>query len=163
MSEVRKVLVDDCPSLDAMALRQSFRDSGSDWSPSPWPPSDVKSIEHRLSSASDGSRVLMLRLRQDIGESEVQIPLTTTRPWFGGVRWWFRCPLSSAGISCGRRVRKLYLLDGQLGCRHCHGLAYPTPRCDPVVAEFVAWLGVGASEARRLRRIYSKVPGEIYG
>lgn len=49
-----------------------------------------------------------------------EIRLTPTRPHFGGVRWWFRCP------GCGRRCGKLYVPrvgDGP-GCRRCHGLAY---------------------------------------
>jgi hypothetical protein len=37
------------------------------------------------------------------------INLTTSRPYFGGIRWWFVCPRSR------RRVRKLYL---PLGGRH---------------------------------------------
>jgi hypothetical protein len=37
------------------------------------------------------------------------IYLTTSRPYFGGLRWWFVCPRSR------RRVRKLYVL---LGGRH---------------------------------------------
>ncbi|WP_417790327.1 hypothetical protein [Terasakiella pusilla] len=35
------------------------------------------------------------------------VPLTTTRPNFGGVRWWFICPVS------GQRVGKLHSPPGQ--------------------------------------------------
>lgn len=51
---------------------------------------------------------------------DYRIPLTTTRPQFGGLRWWFHCP------ECGRRVGKLYLAPGaeRFLCRHCHDLAY---------------------------------------
>jgi len=34
---------------------------------------------------------------------DYRVELATTRPHFGGLRWWFVCPFS------GRRVRKLYL------------------------------------------------------
>jgi hypothetical protein len=63
----------------------------------------------------------------EIGE-EIEIDdkifLTTTRPPFGGLRWWFSCPRS------GRRVRTLYL---PLGGRHfwsrrAYGLAYASQR-----------------------------------
>ena len=61
--------------------------------------------------------------KQDV---ELRIPLQTTIPRFGGVRWWFTCPLVVRGRSCERRVGKLYLPSGGLyfGCRHCYDLTY---------------------------------------
>jgi hypothetical protein len=52
--------------------------------------------------------------------------LTTTRPRFGGLRWWFVCPLRVNGRECGRRVGKLYLppRGRYFGCRHCYELTY---------------------------------------
>lgn len=54
--------------------------------------------------------------------TEVQdiIRLATTRPYFGGVRWWFTCP------GCNRRVGRLYLPphEQHFRCRCCYGLAY---------------------------------------
>jgi hypothetical protein len=54
------------------------------------------------------------------------VQLATTRPRFGGLRWWFICPLVVNGRACGRRVGKLYLPPGgrYFGCRHCHELTY---------------------------------------
>jgi hypothetical protein len=57
-------------------------------------------------------------------EIDDKIFLATTRPPFGGLRWWFLCPRS------GRRVRKLYL---PLGGRHfwsrrAYVLAYASQR-----------------------------------
>jgi len=52
--------------------------------------------------------------------------LTTTElPW-GGIRYWFVCPLSSGSVPCGRRVGCFYLPPGGLyfGCRHCYDLTY---------------------------------------
>lgn len=46
---------------------------------------------------------------------------------YGGVRWWFRCPLSNHDRQpCNRRVGKLYLPPGGVyfGCRHCYNLTY---------------------------------------
>ena len=49
-----------------------------------------------------------------------KVPLQTTQPNFGGLRWWFTCPL------CNRRVRKIYRppLAEKYLCRHCHRLTY---------------------------------------
>jgi len=61
--------------------------------------------------------------KEDIDEP---VRLQTTCPHWGGVRWWFTCPLVVDGTSCRRRVRKLYLPPGgrYFGCRHCHDLTY---------------------------------------
>jgi len=50
---------------------------------------------------------------------------TTPLPW-GGVRYWFVCPLSKEGMTCMRRVGVLYLPPGSryFGCRHCYDLTY---------------------------------------
>lgn len=55
-----------------------------------------------------------------------RVALTTTRPRFGGLRWWFVCPLVVNGRPCGRRVGKLYLPPSgrYFGCRRCHDLTY---------------------------------------
>jgi hypothetical protein len=57
---------------------------------------------------------------------DYRVRLTTTQPRFGGLRWWFVCPLGVNGRACSRRVGKLYLPPGRryFGCRHCHGLTY---------------------------------------
>lgn len=59
---------------------------------------------------------------------EVRLPirLQVTHPSYGGVRWWFTCPLVVRGRACERRVGKLYLPPGGLyfGCRHCYDLTY---------------------------------------
>ena len=59
-------------------------------------------------------------------EVDYKILLQTTRPNFGGVRWWFTCPLVVNDRHCGRRARKLYLPPGgrYFGCRHCYDLTY---------------------------------------
>lgn len=57
---------------------------------------------------------------------DYRVGLTTTAlPW-GGVRWWFVCPLVVNGRSCWRRCGKLYLPPGgrYFGCRLCYNLTY---------------------------------------
>ena len=57
---------------------------------------------------------------------DYRVRLTTTRPRYGGERWWFVCP------SSGRRVFKLYLPNGGRWflCRAAYGLAYQVTRED---------------------------------
>lgn len=57
---------------------------------------------------------------------DYRITLATTRCHFGGVRYWFICPLSRNGVYCGRRVGTLYKAPGAayFGCRHCYNLSY---------------------------------------
>jgi hypothetical protein len=84
---------------------------------------------HVAPGAQDG---LNVRLRYQVVLGGVPqtvnepISLMVTQPFFGGQRWWFRCPLGRSGVSCGRRVGVLYLPpEGRLfGCRYCHELTY---------------------------------------
>jgi hypothetical protein len=78
-------------------------------------------------------------------EIDDKIFLETTRPPFGGLRWWFRCPHS------GRRVRKLYL---PLGGRHfwsrrAYRLAYASQRET-----------VYDRAMRRARKLYLRLGGD---
>jgi hypothetical protein len=54
------------------------------------------------------------------------VELTTTQPRYGGLRWWFVCPLVVRCCPCERRVGKIYLPPGgrYFGCRLCHDLTY---------------------------------------
>jgi hypothetical protein len=78
-------------------------------------------------------------------EIDDEIFLATTRPLFGGLRWWFLCPRS------GRRVRKLYL---PLGGRHfwsrrAYRLAYASQR-----------EAVYDRAMRRARKLYLRLGGD---
>ena len=65
---------------------------------------------------------------------EQWVPLQSTTPHLGGVRWWFTCALRTEGGLCFRRCRVLYLPPGReyFGCRHCHQLVYASQREDVV-------------------------------
>src|SRR5258708_4342336 len=41
-------------------------------------------------------------------EFDYKAQLTSTPCNYGGVRWWFECPLVKNGIPCNKRVSKLY-------------------------------------------------------
>ncbi len=78
-----------------------------------------------LTGATWGQVRLHYRVTPPGGEGrdlDYTAPLVTTRPHYGGLRWWFQCP----NTKCGRRVGKLYMPPGEhlFLCRHCHDLAY---------------------------------------
>ena len=62
----------------------------------------------------------------DSEDVEFPILLRPTATHFGGLRWWFTCPLIVNGVACQRRVGKLYLPPRAryFGCRNCHRLSY---------------------------------------
>ena len=68
---------------------------------------------------------------QRVGQARLE--LTTSAPYLGGTRFWFRCPRPT----CARRCRVLYFprqaqdLAPALACRMCHGLRYRTQRLAP--------------------------------
>ena len=61
---------------------------------------------------------------------DYKLGLTSSPTPWRTLRWFFVCPLSVGGRSCGRRVGKLYLPPGAryYGCRHCYDLTYTSCR-----------------------------------
>lgn len=55
---------------------------------------------------------------------DYNVELTTTRCHYGGVRYWFVCPLYKGGRYCGRRVGVIYSIGKWFGCRHCGEICY---------------------------------------
>jgi hypothetical protein len=55
-----------------------------------------------------------------------RVRLAATRPAYGGLRWWFVCPLARRDGGPPRRVAKLHLPPGgrYFGGRAAHGLTY---------------------------------------
>ena len=130
----KKTVVEDCKSLDANRwMREGILKAGV-WHSGGW--AWFRDKEHTEQSSSIGYEVntrddpswlrLYYTFTQNQQALDYRIRLETTRPRFGGLRWWFICPLVINGASCGRRVGKLYLPTGSryFGCRHCHELTY---------------------------------------
>ena len=57
-------------------------------------------------------------------DMDYNINLVTTPCRYGGVRYWFICPLTKNESYCGRRIGVLYLCGKYYGCRHCCNVAY---------------------------------------
>ncbi len=79
------------------------------------------SAGYTVMASSDDGLVLTMHYRLD-GREHIDQPiaLQTTRPNYGGVRWWFTCP------ACQRRSGRLYLPSGArlFACRRCYDLTY---------------------------------------
>jgi len=69
-----------------------------------------------------------LRLHYKVNGDPVdyRVRLVTSTPHYGGLRWWFVCPLKRQDGEPGRRVAKLYLPPGgrYFGSREAYGLTY---------------------------------------
>ena len=104
-----------------------------------------------------GPSVRLLYFPERGGELvDCRVPLVHTPPYFGGLRWWFACPMPAESGRCGRRVAKLFLPPGgrQFGCRHCHGLVYTSSQQahadDRVLRMLADSTGFQPGELRRL-------------
>ena len=121
--------VEDCLALDAGRLAREGHLRPGVWSPwlrlawtNTFTGKETSSVGLDLDTRNEDdfrARVYYSRAGE---EMSYHVRLETTRPNYGGLRWWFLCPLSG----CGRRVLKLYLgpRANRFGCRKCHGLSY---------------------------------------
>ena len=132
----KKTTVEDCNALDANrwmregVLKAGVRHAGS-WR---WtvPNGREESIDYEVNTLDPASSFVRLIYwsipfgPQEKETFDYRVRLTTMQPQFGGIRWWFVCPLVVRGFPCNRRVGKLYMPPGgrYFGCRHCHKLNY---------------------------------------
>ena len=69
---------------------------------------------------------LWLHYRANGEAVNYKVQLVTTKPNYGGRRWWFICPIVRRDGGPPRRVAKLYLPSGSkyFGSREAYGLTY---------------------------------------
>lgn len=121
--------VEQCDDLDTTFLRRKgwLHPGGVASGPVKWTYSPGGAISQLTltTDLSDPARPVA-HLSYTLGDEALaySVRLVTTRPHYGGVRWWFLCPLRPRGVPCLRRVRKLYRDGRYFGCRHCHDLTY---------------------------------------
>ena len=122
---VKKTAVEECLVIDISELTCEgvFREGGA-WGEKWW--KDRRTGE-KNASVSFGVKVtdstsgcIQLTYALDGERVRDRIVLTTTRPYFGGLRYWFSCP------SCRRLIRKIYLppKTKYFRCRICYNLSY---------------------------------------
>jgi hypothetical protein len=131
----KKTVVERCRVLDANRWMREGILKGGVWQSGSW--CWYRDASRKEKTAAIGYEVNTLdpagpwvRLSYTFTATQQQfdyrVELTTTRPRFGGLRWWFVCPLVVQGCPCNRRVGKLYLPAGgrYYGCRRCYNLTY---------------------------------------
>ena len=132
----RKVTVEQCHTLDITELLHSglFNQPKSTANISYKRPRIIgkDTFDVKVEADSSDPDYLFMKLSYSIAatdgplETVEVIPLEYTVPHYGGVRFWFTCPLIIDGIACMRRVSKLFLPPDQryYGCRYCYDLTY---------------------------------------
>ncbi len=85
---------------------------------------EVGSIGYEANLMAPDQAWLRLHYRANDEPQDYRVTLETTRPNYGGRRWWFRCPAT------GWRVAKLHLPSGGqiFASRRAYGLAYRSQR-----------------------------------
>ena len=85
---------------------------------------EVGSIGYEADLMAPDQAWVRLHYRVNDEPQDYRVTLETTRPNYGGRRWWFRCPAT------GWRVAKLHLPSGGqiFASRRAYGLAYQSQR-----------------------------------
>jgi hypothetical protein len=130
----KKDTVEDCRSVGISFLRKhdyfcGYRSGGIVWKNCYGEETSSIGITVSTLEGDDYVQFQYTTTDRNTGEKtdyDYKVNLTTTPFNFGGVRYWFVCPLSVNGVYCGRRVAKLYKTPGAdyFGCRHCYKLSY---------------------------------------
>ena len=149
--------VEDCKVIDIYnVIRPGFAKPGSGsfgticWSINEQPTGSI-GYSYQLDTLSPHLR-LMYTWNKTV-TVDYQLPLTHTKPYFGGIRWWFVCP----GSGCGQRVKKLYAAPSSrfFLCRTCQNLTYTSCRqshlYDRFFSDLAAKFGISA---KRLKKIF---------
>jgi len=149
--------VEDCRSIGIPWLSRygylcGFRSGGMEWKNAAGEVTSSIGIQVSVDGSFGGS-YLRLQYTQtshsgEKAELDYKVELVTTSCNYGGVRYWFICPLVVNGRACRRRVIKLYLPPGgkYFGCRHCYNLTYQSYR-----------------ESHKFDRLYGRLAMDIPG
>ena len=130
----KKDTVEDCRSVSISFLKKhdyfcGFKSGSIVWRNNYG--EETSSISVTVSTLNDEKYIQFYYIitKRNTGEKiecDYKVQLVTTSCHFGGVRYWFICPLSKNGLNCGRRIGVLYQPPGKnyYGCRHCYNLSY---------------------------------------
>jgi hypothetical protein len=132
----KKTTVDEARPFDILVLQRKglFKEEPGVISISRWYRGDIErgsicsklEVEGKIPSAIRLIYAITNKETTEVKRYNYLVDLDSTPCYFGGVRWWFICPLIVNGAACRRRSRILYLPPGAtyFGCRECHQLSY---------------------------------------
>lgn len=130
----KKDTVEDTLSIDLMELQKKglFEKPGlwtTTWSWCGEVRAKVSFMLERDEGKPSAIRFIYTITNRETGEDkkyDYPVYLDSTPCHFGGVRYWFLCPIIKNGVKCTRRTRKLYLTayHQYVGCRECYELSY---------------------------------------
>jgi len=128
MDKNKKREADIYSRISIFWLAPALRRSECDWKFPTFPIRGRINVRITLTTLTSG-RYMVLEYDQPQEDGQVQhlrysIKLVSTPCRYGGIRYWFICPLAVDGKECGRRVAVLYKFGYYFGCRHCHNLTY---------------------------------------
>lgn len=118
--------VESCRSIDVNRLHRAGYLVPGWWGDWEWK-RDGERVAWISMRAEENRLVLSYNYRRNDEEwQSVEQPVPTIQVpcRFGGTRPYFICPGVVNGVTCGRRVVKLYGPGRYFLCRHCYGLAY---------------------------------------
>jgi hypothetical protein len=85
---------------------------------------ESRRIDFRVVNRQARAKLLEALLKAEMRSLGFDLPLSTSKTGYGGLRYWFACPL------CGKRKLVLHVhpLSQVVGCRRCLGLEYRSQR-----------------------------------
>jgi len=121
----KRLTVEECHKLHLSTMRGTIAQGAGFWGTVYWTIGERPAGDITYRVEAQGVRLVYTMTDKSSGSKQdysYLVGLARTFPHFGGVRYWFVCPL----VGCGRRVGVLYLPPGgrYFGCRHCYKLTY---------------------------------------
>ena len=166
----KKTIVEDCRSVSISFMRRhdyfcGYRSGVISWTNHWGEKTSSIGIAVSTMNGENYARLNYTSTNRHTGKKtdyDYKIPLVSTPCNFGGIRWWFICPLTTNGVYCGRRVAKLYCAPGghYYGCRHCYDLSYDS-RNEPRLAR-PGGIGWPIVVEGRIDRLYKEIKRWTY-
>jgi hypothetical protein len=119
-------------------------------------------ISYEADLTDQGNVWLRLHYQASGEPVDYKVRLVTTTPHYGGLRWWFICPLVRRDGGPPRRVAKLYLPPGgkYFGSRESHGLTYRS--CQESGKNRKFWATLAADMGTDTRTVRKALRGRGY-